>query len=305
MKRKVIQLAGKTLVVSLPNKWARKYNIKKGDEVDVEDIGNRLSILSEKDISLQKTSIDISNDDEILIKWALAAVYKRGFDEVELFYKNQQTVQIVQKAVNDLFMGFAIVEHTPQKIVIKAISREEEAEFQALLRRAFLVTLSMGENCLEFIKKGEFSGLKELLQLEITNNQLVNFCQRILNKKGHPEYHKLTVLYIFVWNLEKVCDNYKYICTQLSSIKAPKIRSEVLKFFEEANSFLRDYYQLFYKFDINKLLDMSKKRGELLSDRQKLFLGKNVDELIVISNLINLIQQTADFSTTLIALNKD
>ena len=35
IKRKVIQLAGRTLVVSLPSKWAKKHNVQKGDEIVV------------------------------------------------------------------------------------------------------------------------------------------------------------------------------------------------------------------------------------------------------------------------------
>ena len=33
MKRNVIQLAGKTLVISLPARWTKLNNIKKGDEL--------------------------------------------------------------------------------------------------------------------------------------------------------------------------------------------------------------------------------------------------------------------------------
>ena len=35
MKRNVIQLAGKTLVVSLPSKWVKLNSVKKGDELNV------------------------------------------------------------------------------------------------------------------------------------------------------------------------------------------------------------------------------------------------------------------------------
>ena len=44
MKRKAIQLASQTIVVSLPAKWVRQQGIKKGDEIDVEERGKELVI---------------------------------------------------------------------------------------------------------------------------------------------------------------------------------------------------------------------------------------------------------------------
>ena len=46
MKRKVIALAGKTLVVSLPSKWARSQNIVKGADVEVVEEQAVLKILA-------------------------------------------------------------------------------------------------------------------------------------------------------------------------------------------------------------------------------------------------------------------
>ena len=37
MKRKVINISGNCMMVSLPAKWVAKHNIKKGDEVEVEE----------------------------------------------------------------------------------------------------------------------------------------------------------------------------------------------------------------------------------------------------------------------------
>ena len=45
MKRKAIQLANQTLVISMPSKWVKEQGIKKGDEIDVEEKGKRLMIL--------------------------------------------------------------------------------------------------------------------------------------------------------------------------------------------------------------------------------------------------------------------
>ena len=63
MKRKVIQIANSTQLISLPREWAKKYNIKKGDELEIEAKGNKLEICCEKDIELENISINISGLD--------------------------------------------------------------------------------------------------------------------------------------------------------------------------------------------------------------------------------------------------
>ena len=35
MKRKVIQIANSTQLISLPRKWSQKYGVKKGDEITI------------------------------------------------------------------------------------------------------------------------------------------------------------------------------------------------------------------------------------------------------------------------------
>ena len=42
MIRKVIQLASRTLVVSLPSKWVKTVNVQKGDEIEVIEKGDQL-----------------------------------------------------------------------------------------------------------------------------------------------------------------------------------------------------------------------------------------------------------------------
>jgi len=51
MKRKIIQLAGKTMVVSLPAEWIRKFKVNKGDEVELKEEGKRIIINTDKEFS--------------------------------------------------------------------------------------------------------------------------------------------------------------------------------------------------------------------------------------------------------------
>ena len=59
MKRKIIQLAGKTHVVSLPSKYVKKYGLKKGDEVDVEERGAQIVLSHGRETAIEKVTIDL------------------------------------------------------------------------------------------------------------------------------------------------------------------------------------------------------------------------------------------------------
>ena len=60
MKRKVSQVGPATLMVSLPSKWARRYSVKPGDEVDLVEDGPKL-IIGAGPVTEAEISLDLSN----------------------------------------------------------------------------------------------------------------------------------------------------------------------------------------------------------------------------------------------------
>ena len=62
-------------------------------------------------------------------------------------------------------------------------------------------------------------------------------------------------MYALVWNLEKLCDDYKYIANFMNKAnpKQTHLKKEVIDFIEECNELLREYYQIFFDYDIEKL----------------------------------------------------
>ncbi len=302
MKRKVIQLAGKTLVVSLPSKWARNMGIRKGDEVEVEERDDNLNISTSKKTILEKFTIDATGFKDRTLRWTLSAIHKSGYDEIEILYSDSKTPQTIQEIVKDLFIGFAITEQSKNKCIVRSIAKEIETEYDSTLRRAFLVTISMGESLVEYLQDGKNEKLNDLIQLEHTNNQLTNFCERILIKKGYKEFRKTPFAYVIVWNLEKVCDNYKYIINHILENKIIKITPEMISAIKETNELLKHYYQLYYKFDsltLNKLVDeitqFNAQCHQMLKNRK--------EEPVIITYLLQTSEQIFNFSAPYIALN--
>jgi phosphate uptake regulator len=298
MKRKVIQIADKTFVVSLPNDWVRQWGIKKGEEIDVQEKGPRLIVSTAEPRQLRKKGIDVSNATERTLRWLLSSLHKKGYDEIEVHTENPEHAIIIDQLLKDLFLGFAVVHCSGSQCVVRSLSKELDDQLDVIVRRAFLVTLALAEQSLQMAKRKKLDDLQHILDLEKTNNQLTNFCERILNKRGLDDPVKTSFLYVIMWNLEKIADEYKYICEYLA--KKNKISPETADVFEKVNGLLRKYYELFYSFKIEKLSELSEEFKSVKQEAEKV-LAKSPDA-VVVSHLHHIALKTADFSASTYAL---
>ncbi len=302
MKRKVIKLAEKTLVISLPHKWVKEWNITKGDELNADMKGASILFSTETDRKKQKITINTEKSSERVIRWWLSCLHKKGFDEIEIFYKKEQ-LPLFSELIKDLFTGFAIIEQTDKRCVLQAVAQDNQATFDNILRRSFLVTLSLGDSIIEMIKKNKYEELKELLQLEKTNNQLTNFCQRIINKKGMPEPATNSFYYTIAWNLEKVADDYKNIIKNI--IKQDiKISQETINLLENANKLVRGFYEFFYEQNQEKINNLHELKKKMQRQIETEVLKQN-KENVVLSRILGLIDKTLDFTVSMIAIHTD
>ena len=67
-------------------------------------------------------------------------------------------------------------------------------------------------------------------------------------------------MYEIVKQLERIADEYKYLCDELSDNGKTALSKEILNLFEEINAFFDTFYRMFYKFDPK--LKQTKKRVE-------------------------------------------
>ncbi len=303
MKRKVIQLAHKTLVVSLPSRWVKKYQVLKGAELDAEERGQQMVFSTCLLSDSEKVKVDFSElNGEVIRRWVLASLHKSGYDEIEITYKDASVLGVIQETIKELLTGFAIVEQGKNRCVIRVIAEEQEKEFNAVLRRAFLVIKNMGEGLYDYAKENRLERLKELLVLEKTNNQLTNFCERLLNKKGYEDYKRTCFAYVVVWNLEKACDSYREICEFLSANPKAKVRGSVVDMIKEANDYFSSYYELFYNFEINRLTELNRERNAFRKKASEMLNGSRGADTAVLCSLKDFVEKVSDFSASFIAL---
>ena len=237
------------------------------------------------------------------INWTLSALYKKGYDIIEAFYDSTQ-IDYISNLIKNSFIGYAIVDQTPKKIIIKGISQDILEEYKPVLRRAFLVTISMGQETISALKNKEFEKLNEIKEKEKINNQLTNFCQRIINKKQPFKEEFNTLNYIISWNLEKIADEYRYICEFFYN-KKPEISEKTFLLFEETNKLLEEYYTINFKFNLNDLNELSIKKNQLEEELKNYIYSNTHANVLIASHLLKIVLKCSDFSTTLTALNQD
>jgi len=260
--------------VSLPRKWSQKYNIQKGDELEVEEDGNKIIISTEKDLSSSKSEIDFKGK-SLLIHRALSSLYRAGYNEIRIMFEKSSELEVVQSTINQELIGFEIVEEGKDYIVVKQVTSIDQSEFQSMLRRVFIFLINTSDECLEALKSNNINALRNLVLRDITINKLTNYCRRAINKKEGYFKH-IGPGYAIVEILEKISDNYRDLCKYVSQNKV-KVNKQMIDALSEINSLMRDSYKLSYNFELNgmesflikkdrvseTIMNLDAKRGEV------------------------------------------
>ena len=86
MKRKVIQIAESTQLISIPRQWGKKYNIKKGDELEVIEKDNVLEISTKRTDQEMEITLDVTDLDKTCIAYIVRSAYRRGYDIIKVVF---------------------------------------------------------------------------------------------------------------------------------------------------------------------------------------------------------------------------
>ncbi|MCG2717718.1 MAG: AbrB/MazE/SpoVT family DNA-binding domain-containing protein [Nanoarchaeota archaeon] len=294
MKRKLIQMAGKTMVVSLPSTWVKKYGLKKGEEIELTEKGKNILIKTESEESGTSTQIDVTDLPKLVVERTLISAYTMGFDEIKLTYKNIKTNDLKTKkelnlnnlieAITNNFSGVEIIEQDKTHTIIKQVSKISESEFDNVLRRMFFLLNSMSQETLEFIKTKDEDKKNIVNQKHDTIEKLSNYCLRLLNKKGHQNYKKTSLFYYLIFELEEIADIYNFIAIE-SSEKKFKYSKETLKLFEHVNDSWESFYKLFYKYDKEKLIEIIEDRRVLWQEINKIYKKASKADIILLGRI--------------------
>lgn len=245
MKRKVIKQGPSSVMISLPIKWVKRFDISKGDEINIEEKANNLLVSADKREKIAKADINLESSDSLYIWRLLQSAYVNGHDEIRFLNTNQKSLEAIQSHVANYLIGFEIVKQEKNYCIIKAISSETVEDFDLILKRVFQGVLQMSEVFREnFVKKRKPLMIKNL---EKMNNRHTMYLKRVLVKnKTETPY-----LYMVVTILEKIANEYKYLLKDFDFRKG--FSKSALDFYTKLHDQLERIYDIFFKYDSKKV----------------------------------------------------
>ena len=295
MKRKIVLHGPSTLTISLPASWVKKFNIKKGDELNVEEHDKELRINTEKEFSLEKRNVEVG-DLERVGRDYITSLYIQGCDEIFLKYNNSKFGEVIQYLISKEILGFEIIKQGNNTCLIKDLTGHNIDEFNNSLRRMWLLILDLSNESLDSIRKNDIDRIKNVKIMDSSVNKFSNYCLRLLIKKGHVDFKRTPSYYHFIKSLEEVADRYKDLCN-FYLISKEKVDKNFIKAFEKINQHLNEFYELFYKYEEKKVEILIKKtkstHREISSSGSRLgiylsSICKDISDLLGVLTEINL-----------------
>ena len=299
MKRKLVKQGAATLMISLPSKWTKQFNLKKGDEIDIEEKGKNIVIGTQPSKEIKKAKINISEFKHVWRR-VISALYKAGYDEIQINFEKSDEITKVYSVLQE-FIGFEIISQSQDGCVIKEIAETKETDFQTIFNRTFSILLSIAEDCAGALKSRNASLLGTIPERDLIVNKYANFCRRIINK-GMVEQNESPMLYFIIEGLETMGDVYKGFAKHLFETKSIP-NNKIIKSFEEINQSLADFRSLSVKFEKQKIVKFTEKWEELKKNVDELAKTKSVPEAKTISYISEMLQLLDSLVGPLLILN--
>ena len=277
MKRKLVKQGAATLMVSIPAKWAKQHGLDKGSEVEVEEQANNLNISAKNKQENNKISIDVSGYTPVINR-ILLSLYIRGFDQIEVKFSDIKEIKSFQKEVINQLIGLEIIKQSNNIMLLKQITSEKE-NIDELTKRILSIIDGMFEELINAIKEKKDPEI--VIEIDLSINKLVHFCQRVLNKQGYPNHLHETQIYMMLEQLESIGDACKNFALEIKKSQLDKKQTEIL---EKIRSLFNNFQNLFDNFRKEKEIVFAKQYEEIKKEIKN---KNNLDhELQYLSKLI-------------------
>lgn len=247
MKRRIVKHGKSTLTISLPSSWVKKNNLKPKSDIEVEEKGPNLIIKTKKGEEFLKTSLDIKDNYKTGIRY-ICSFYRKGCDELHISYDDPSYLARIEQCLAEDILGYEIVKNGKTWCVIKDIPGTKFEGFNTLINRIWIMLTSIANDLYESMKEKDKATIEGIKSLDTRINKFTNYCIRVLNKKGHPDYKNIPIYYRLLRELEEIGDLYKYLALYYLSDKSHPSKV-FLNRFRQVNLFLITFRKLFYKPD--------------------------------------------------------
>ena len=295
----------------MPRKWSLKYNVQKGDELEVEEEGNKIFISTEKTQEPGDIEVDITGLDRDSLMFLIRILYIRGYNEIKLIFnepltdhhrtdKKTKVISEIHSEVNRL-TGIEVIQQRENFCILKVLSESSIKDFDLILRRIFLLISDASNDLI----KGAGKGDKYLVEsMEEKHNTLTKFMAsalRLLNKVGHPNHKNTSLYYHAIESLDNINDTLKETARDIVTFEI-KISKTCEKILRRINESLNDYHKFFYKFDYNLVEKLSYERYKIIEELRRSLKKMSKDEILLVMNMERIVEEILDLKVARVAL---
>ncbi len=310
MKRKIIQIGNRTKSVTLPQTWVNKFELNKGDHLEVSEVGDEL-VLKTGNKGNKEIEINLTGINKTTIEEAIVSPYQFGYDKLTLKFdpistciwenKEIDTRKIIQDQCNEL-IGFECINLGREEAVIRDIMGVSSEDFDSVLRRVFLLLRSYSQDIHTGIKDKNPDLLSFVSDQSKSMRKYLRYCLRYLSKVGEGDRTPVYLYLISILDQARVGLRFVIKMHQNTKIKEDysKAGLDVIK---GVSSLFDDTYSVYYKFSMKKASDIFKKRSELVKKCYVLAGSKNKADAVVSQRLIHVMNTVWNINKVCIALN--
>lgn len=312
MRRKLVRQGGSALTVTLPVQWVRQHSLEPGGEVTLENKGSKLIIGAPASPVQDTISLDITGLDHALAIDHLVMAYKLGYERIEVLFsrptipdaktgRELDAIEVIQEIANEL-VGVEVVEQKPRSCVIIDLSAPAGKEFDAILRRVFLLLLSLGEESLKAVREDDKALMRQMHHRHKTIRKFVSFCIRHLNKHGYADYRKTYPYLHLLIGLQEMSTVYRFVTTEFSQARV-SLSEETAAVYDQVNGLVRAFYESFYSYGPKKASALVERRAGILKEMNRLSKSLPKEQFVPLTRLVVILNKIHELQEVSTALN--
>ncbi|MBN1645641.1 phosphate uptake regulator PhoU [Candidatus Woesearchaeota archaeon] len=307
--RKLIKFGKNSYVVSLPKKWVDSNNMKKGNAVYIDTIGNSL-FLSPEQIDTKKeveeVKINAKNEKLETMRRKIISAYINNVDILNIKLAKNIPADEIRSIIHNL-MALEIIEHTSTHIIAKGYLNMNDISITNLLRKVDTIIRSMFTDFLEVISKQNFFSNIEVCdtinERDKDINRLTFLIKRTIKYSmtqrtaGYMDASNLLMYWRLSDDLEDIGDEIKRVVRFMVGIDLRKF-AYLVELMHNINRQYLESMKVFYRQQKEEAYLVAAKKNKILSSTND-FLESHKDNIILqglAENLRTLIRGVHDLT---------
>ncbi len=248
--RRIQVTGGGTYIISLPKKWIRRYKLKRGDSLTIEerDMGLFLTLKKEK---LKKSAV-ITPSGNIMRE--ITAKYMCGYDTISIVSEGNidHSDRRIIKDVLKTLSGYEIVDEKNREITICNLLDPSELPTKKAMKRQFFVATSMQKDFLKSFLTNDPELARDVIQRDFEVDRLYFLVVRQLRtaiidtsfaEKINVTPMECLDLRIVAKNIEQIADNIENNCINFGEIDYSSLNPKIFENVKKMSDLLIEIFQ--------------------------------------------------------------